>query len=95
MIESDLLTTERSKNLLSNKNNSNQGNNYGEVSLDLNPSNYPQKLRLIVTELPNLLEYVLLDNEMIDNFDYSKNKIDEGIVELTQTIQDIAKNLKK
>lgn len=88
-----IASTERSKKYLSS--HSKQSNNYGDVRLDLNPSNYPQHLRLIVSELPSLLEYVLLDNEMIDNFDYNKTKIDEGIIELTQTIQDIAVNLKK
>jgi hypothetical protein len=75
-------------------------NNYGKHYLNLNPKIYPTKLQQIVGELPGLLEYVLLDNELIDNC-YKEmkgnphTKIDISIVDLTQTIQDLAVQLRK
>ena len=94
LIESTQRTKEKS---ISNR--SKLKGNYGDILLDLNPKHYPKKFTVLVGELTNLLEYVNLDNEMIDNFiielqkDPTK-KIDTGIVDLTQTIQDLSVNLR-
>ena len=94
LIESTQRTKEKS---ISNR--SKLKGNYGDILLDLNPKHYPKKFTVLVGELTNLLEYVNLDNEMIDNFiiELQKNpnkKIDSGIVDLTQTIQDLSVNLR-
>ena len=94
LIESTQRTKEKS---ISNR--SKLKGNYGDILLDLNPKHYPKKFTVLVGELTNLLEYVNLDNEMIDNFiiELQKNptkKIDTGIVDLTQTIQDLSVNLR-
>ena len=94
LIESTQRTKEKS---ISNR--SKLKGNYGDILLDLNPKHYPKKFNILMGELTNLLEYVNLDNEMIDNFiiELEKNpnkKIDTGIIDLTQTIQDLSVNLR-
>ncbi len=94
LIESTQRTKEKS---ISNR--SKLKGNYGEILLDLNPKHYPKKFTVLVGELLNLLEYVNLDNIMIDNFilelkDNPNKNIDSGIIDLTQTIQDLSVNLR-
>ena len=94
LIESTQRTKEKS---ISNR--SKLKGNYGEILLDLNPKHYPKKFTVLVGELLNLLEYVNLDNIMIDNFilelkNNPNKNIDSGIIDLTQTIQDLSVNLR-
>ena len=42
------------------------GNNYGDIKLDLNPDDYPL-YDDYVQELQNVLDFIMLLNEMIDN----------------------------
>lgn len=100
IVSSGNLIKSDEKDLIQQHKEAKEKNNYGDINLNLNPNIYPKQLRLFVTELPNLLEYVLLDNELIDNFinDRKSNpnkKIDISIIDLTQTIQDLAANLRK
>lgn len=85
------------QNIINQHQNNKAKNNYGDINLDLNPLHYPKELQLFVTEIPSLLEYVLLDNELIDNFvkEGKKKEIDISIVELTQNIQDLSITMKK
>ena len=85
------------QNIINQHQNNKAKNNYGDINLDLNPLHYPKELQLFVTEIPSLLEYVLLDNELIDNFvkEGNKKEIDISIVELTQNIQDLSITMKK
>ena len=94
LIESTQRTKEKS---ISNR--SKLKGNYGDILLDLNPKHYPKKFTVLVGELLNLLEYVNLDNIMIDNFilelkNNPNKNIDSGIIDLTQTIQDLSVNLR-
>ena len=94
LIESTQRTKEKS---ISNR--SKLKGNYGEILLDLNPKHYPKKFTVLVGELLNLLEYVNLDNIMIDNFilelkNNPNKNIDSGIIDLTQTIQDLSVKLR-
>ena len=82
LIESTQRTKEKS---ISNR--SKLKGNYGEILLDLNPKHYPKKFTVLVGELLNLLEYVNLDNIMIDNFilelkNNPNKNIDSGIIDL-------------
>lgn len=100
IVSSGNLIKSDEKDLIQQHKEAKEKNNYGDINLNLNPNIYPKQLRLFVTELPNLLEYVLLDNELIDNFinDRKSNpnkKVDISIIDLTQTIQDLAANLRK
>lgn len=100
IVSSGNLIKSDEKDLIQQHKEAKEKNNYGDININLNPNIYPKQLRLFVTELPNLLEYVLLDNELIDNFinDRKSNpnkKIDISIIDLTQTIQDLAANLRK
>lgn len=100
IVSSGNLIKSDEKDLIQQHKEAKEKNNYGDINLNLNPNIYPKHLRLFVTELPNLLEYVLLDNELIDNFinDRKSNpnkKVDISIIDLTQTIQDLAANLRK
>ena len=100
IVSSGNLIKSEEKDIIQQHKEAKEKNNYGDINLNLNPNNYPKQLRLFVTELPNLLEYVLLDNELIDNFinDRKSNpnkKVDISIIDLTQTIQDLAVNIRK
>ena len=100
IVSSGNLIKSDEKDLIQQHKEAKEKNNYGDINLNLNPNIYPKHLRLFVTELPNLLEYVLLDNELIDNFinDRKSNpnkKVDISIIDLTQTIQDLAVNIRK
>ena len=100
IVSSGNLIKSDEKDLIQQHKEAKEKNNYGDINLNLNPNIYPKQLRLFVTELPNLLEYVLLDNELIDNFIHDRKsnpnkKVDISIIDLTQTIQDLAANLRK
>ena len=99
---SELILSKQNSKLIesSNRNENIKKGNYGEINIDLNPKNYPKKFEILLGELEILLEYVNLDNEMIDNFEpeFLKNssmKMDTGILDLTQNIQDLSVNLSK
>lgn len=66
------------------------GNNYGDIKLDLNPDDYPL-YDDYVQELQNVLDFIMLLNEMIDNSEEANKSMLELLNECfnyTKMIQD-------